>query len=218
AGQPGVGREVAAPRPDDGERVGRRGLEAGVAARPVGPAGALGAGAGGDHLDLPDVDGVRSGELLGEGGGVGGHLRGLPDHPAGVLVVAVTDREGGREAGEDLGLGLADDVDDLALDALGAPHVLGEGGAGVVEEVDGVDVVDVDGAGAVVGGAVLVLAPQAERGAGLVADRVRPALAAGEHDDPALDVVLVVPDAAGRGEAGVVVGVGPDAHDVDLVR
>ena len=50
--------------------------------------------------------------------------------------------------------------------------------------------------GAVVGDAVLVLAPEAERRADLGADRVAAALAARDHDDPAADAVALVPDAA----------------------
>ena len=59
-----------------------------------------------------------------------------------------------------------------------------------------VEVEDVDRAGAVVRGAVLVLAPQAERRADLLADGVAAALAARDHDDPAADAEALVPDAA----------------------
>ena len=64
--------------------------------------------------------------------------------------------------------------------------------------------------------AVLVLTPQAERRADLGGHGVAAALAAGDHDDPALDAVALVPHAARPDDAGVVVGMGPFAHDVDL--
>ena len=64
--------------------------------------------------------------------------------------------------------------------------------------------------------AVLVLAPQAERRADLGAGRVAAALAAGDHDDPAPDVVALMPDAARADDARVVVRMGPLAHHVDL--
>ena len=66
--------------------------------------------------------------------------------------------------------------------------------------------------------AVLVLAPQAERRADLGAGGVAAALAARDHDDPALDVVALVPDAARPDDARVVVRMGPLAHHVDLHR
>ena len=157
------------------------------------------------------------GQLLREHVRVGGGLDALPDVAAGLLVVAVAGVQRRREADVDVGLGHADDPRDPPQ-RLGAPEVLGQRRARVVEEVDAVDVEDVDRARAVVRDAVLVLAPQAELGADLGAGGVAAALAAGDHDDPAAHVVALVPDAARADDAGVVVRMGPLAHHVDLHR
>ena len=170
-----------------------------------------------DLLDLPGAERVRPGQLLREHVGVGGGLDALPDVAAGLLVVAVAGVQRRREADVDVGLGHADDPRDPPQ-RLGAPEVLGQRRARVVEEVDAVDVEDVDRARAVVRDAVLVLAPQAELGADLGAGGVAAALAAGDHDDPAAHVVALVPDAARADDAGVVVRMGPLAHHVDLHR
>ena len=107
---------------------------------------------------------------------------------------------------------------DAAERVVVAPEELRLGRALVEEEVDLVDVEDVDRARAVVRRAVLVLAPEAERRADLGADGVAAALAARDHDDPALDAELLVPDAARADDARVVVRMGPLAHHVDLHR
>src|SRR4029078_4351573 len=86
----------------------------------------------------------------------------------------------------------------------------------VEEEVDAVEVEDVDGARAVVGDTVLVLAPEPERRPNLLADGVAAALAARDHDDPAADVEALVPDAARADDARVVVRMGPLSQHVDL--
>ena len=158
---------------------------------------------------------VRAGQLLREHGRVGRGLDALPDVAPGHLVVAVAGAERRREADVDVGLRRADDPRDPAQ-RLGAPEVLGQRRALVVEEVDRVDVEDVDRAGAVVRDAVLVLAPQAERRADLRAGGVAAALTAGDHDDPAADVVALVPHAARADDARVVIRMGPLAHHVDL--
>ncbi len=157
-------------------------------------------------------------QLLREHARVGRRLDALPDVAAGLLVVAVAGEQRRREADVDLGLGHADDPRDAPQRLALAPEVLGQRRALVVEEVDAVEVEDVDGAGAVVRDAVLVLAPQPERRADLGADGVAAALAAGDHDDPAADAVALVPDPARPDDAGVVVGMGPLAHHVDLHR
>ena len=160
----------------------------------------------------------RPAQLLGEHARVGRGLDALPDVAAGLLVVAVAGVQRRREADVDLGLGHADDPRDAPQRLALAPEVLGQRRALVVEEVDAVEVEDVDGARAVVGDAVLVLAAQPERRADLRADRVAAALATGDHDDPAADAVALVPDPARADDAGVVVGMGPLAHHVDLHR
>ena len=168
-----------------------------------------------DLLDLPGAERVRARELLREHVRVGRGLDALPDVAAGHLVVAVAGVERRREADVDVRLGHADDPRDPPQ-RLRAPEELAQRRARVVEEVDAVDVEDVDRAGAVVRDAVLVLAPQAERRADLRAGGVAAALAAGDHDDPALDVVALMPDAARADDARVVVRMGPLAHHVDL--
>ena len=177
----------------------------------------VGRAAGEDLLDLPGAERVRARQLLREHRRVGGGLDALPDVAAGLLVVAVAGVQRRGEPDVDVGLRHADDPGDSAQ-RLVAPEELGQRRARVVEEVDRVDVEDVDRARAVMGDAVLVLAPQAELRADLGAGGVAAALAARDHDDPAADVVAVMPDAARADDAGVVVRMGPFAHHIDLHR
>ena len=219
-GRPEVRRVVARPRADDGVEVrpGRRDEAGGAVGRRRRAAGAGGAAAGEDLLHLPRAERVRPGQLVGEHRRVRGGEHALPDEPAGLLVVAVARAECGREADVHVRLRHADDARDAAKRVVVTPEELRLGRALVEEEVDLVDVEDVDGAGAVVRRAVLVLAPEAERGADLGADGVAAALAARDHDDPAADAELLVPDAARADDARVVVRMGPLAHHVDLDR
>ncbi len=159
---------------------------------------------------------MRALQLLGEPVRVGGCDDAFPDQPAGLLVVAVTGGEGRREADVDLRLRLADDPGHPAQRLLLVPEVLRQRRALVVEEVDPVEVEDVDGAGSVVRDAVLVLAAQTEVGAELVADRVAAAFTARHLDHATLHAVPLMPDPAGPDDAGVIVGMGPLPHHVDL--
>ncbi len=212
---PAVRRVVARPRARDVVEV-RGGEAGGAVGRGRGAARAGGRAAGEDLLDLPGAERVRPLQLLGEPVRVGRREDALPDVAAGLLVVAVARVERRREADVDLRLGHADDPRDAPQRLVLAPEELGQRGALVVEEVDAVEVEDVDGAGAEVRDAVLVLAPEAERRADLGADGVAAALAAGDHDDPALDAVALVPDAARPDDARVVVRVRPLAEHVEL--
>src|SRR3954447_16382697 len=110
-------------------------------------------------------------------------------------MVAVAGAERRREADVDVGLRRADDPHDPPQRVVVVPEVLRQRRALVVEEVDLVEVEEVDGAGAVVRDAILVLAPQAKRRADLGADGVAAALTARDLDDPAADAVALVPDA-----------------------
>ena len=155
--------------------------------------------------------------MLGEHGRIAGAEIRLEGVHRRLLVVAVVALDGrGIHGHDDLRAGRAHHAHDAAEQLLPAPHLPRKGCAGGVEEIEGVEIVDVLDACESDGISLLRLADESERGPLLEPDGVSAALTARRGDDADLHVVEFSPLPERREGAGLVIGMGPDEQDVEL--